>query len=197
MEVILTSEVLGLGDPGEVVQVKNGYGRNYLIPQGMALEATKKNIKVVESEKKRILAGQNREAEKVRKEANKLAGVQVKVTARAGEGGKLFGSVTNMQIAAALAEQGHDIDRRRILMPEGPIKRLGNFTLRVKLHAQVLVDIELEVVADPNSIFQAPPPPVEAPAAEAAAEETEATEPEAEAETEDETEAAPEDEPKE
>ncbi len=197
MEVILTSEVVGLGDPGEVVQVKNGYGRNYLIPQGMALEATKKNIKVVEFEKKRIMAGQDREAEKVRKEANKLAGGQVKVTARAGEGGKLFGSVTNMQIAAALAEQGHDIDRRRILMPEGSIKRLGNFTLRVKLHAQVLVDIELEVVADPNSIFQAPPPPVETPAAEAAAEETEATEPEAEAETEDETEAAPEDEPKE
>ncbi len=194
MKVILTSEVLGLGDPGEVVQVKNGYGRNYLIPQGLALEATKKNIKVVEAEKKRILAAQVREAEKVKSEADQLAGAKVSVMARAGEGGKLYGSVTNMQIAAALAEQGHDIDRRRILMPEGPIKRLGEFTLQVKLHAQVLVDIELEVVADPDSIVPAKPEPEEAPEAEAAAEETEA---EVEAEASEEPEAAPKDEPKE
>ncbi|BEQ14859.1 50S ribosomal protein L9 [Desulfoferula mesophila] len=148
MKIILTQEVLGLGDPGEVVQVKNGYGRNYLIPQGMALMATNKNIKTLAAERQRIEAGQAREAEKVKAEAATLAGVQVKVEARAGEGGKLYGSVTNMQIAEALAALGFDIDRRRIIMAEGPIKKLGTYTLPVKLHPQVVVDIELEVAPD-------------------------------------------------
>ncbi|MEW5914128.1 MAG: 50S ribosomal protein L9 [Thermodesulfobacteriota bacterium] len=163
MKVILTNEVLGLGDPGDVVNVKTGYGRNYLIPQGLALEATHKNVKAVEADKKRIALTQAREAERVRGEAGKLAGVKVTVLARAGEGGRLYGSVTNKQIAAALAEQGHDIDRRRIIM-EGPIKQLGEFTLKVKLHPQVVVDIELKVLpeAEPEAAAAAPAPAQEA-----------------------------------
>jgi len=148
MKVILTQEVLGLGDPGEVVQVKNGYGRNYLIPQGLALMATNKNIKTLEAERQRIEAAASREADKVKGEADKLAGLKVEITARAGEGGKLYGSVTNMQIAAAMAELGYDIDRRRIIMEEGPLKALGSYTLPVKLHPQVVVEIEVAVLSE-------------------------------------------------
>jgi large subunit ribosomal protein L9 len=148
MKIILTQEVLGLGDPGEVVQVKNGYGRNYLIPQGLALMATNKNIKTLEAERQRIEAATDRQADKVRGEADKLAGLKVEILARSGEGGKLYGSVTNMQIAAALAEMGYDIDRRRIIMEGGPIKALGSHEVSIKLHPQVVVDIEVEVISD-------------------------------------------------
>lgn len=194
MKVILTNEVLGLGDPGEVVQVKNGYGRNYLIPQGLALEATHKNIKALEVEMKRIAASQAREVDKVKSESQKLAGTRVSVTARAGEAGKLYGSVTSMQVAAALAELGFDIDRRRILM-DGPIKKLGQFTLQVKLHPQVVIDIELEVVPEAGSGPENPPPPEQAQAPPEAAGDTAEPAPEAEAPSQ--TEAAAEEQPKE
>ncbi len=177
MKVILTQEVLGLGDPGEVVQVKNGYGRNYLIPKGMALMATNKNIKALEAERQRIEAAAARQADKVKGEADKLAGTKLEITARAGEGGKLYGSVTNMQIAAALAELGFDIDRRRIIMEQGPIKALGSYTLPVKLHPQVVVDIELEVVAEGGEEPPAAEAAPEEEAQEAAGETGEASEP--------------------
>ncbi|KMY66691.1 hypothetical protein AAU61_16425 [Desulfocarbo indianensis] len=148
MKVILTQEVLGLGDPGEVVTVKNGYGRNYLVPRGLAIEATNKNIKTVEAERQRISIKAAREAGKVADEAGKLKGVGVTILARAGESGKLYGSVTNMDIAAALAEQGFDIDRRRIILDEGPLKKLGAHTIPVKLHPQVVVDIQVIVEAE-------------------------------------------------
>ena len=169
MKVILTQEVLGLGDPGEVVQVKNGYGRNYLVPQGLALMATNKNIKAMTAERLRIEAAQSREAEKVKAEAATLAGVKVRIEARSGEGGKLYGSVTNMQIAEALAAQGFEIDRRRIIMAEGPIKKLGAYTLPVKLHPQVVIDIELEVYPEAGQAEEAAP---KAEAEQAVAEET-------------------------
>ena len=173
MKVILTQEVLGLGDPGEVVQVKNGYGRNFLIPQGMALMATNKNIKTLEAERQRIEAAAARQADKVKGEADKLAGLIVEINARSGEGGKLYGSVTNMQIAASMAELGYDIDRRRIIMEQGPIKALGSYTLPVKLHPQVVVDIEVRVLPEggeePEAVQAAPEAqaPVEAEAQEA------------------------------
>lgn len=148
MKVILTQEVLGLGDPGEVVTVKNGYGRNYLVPRGLAIEATKKNIKTVEAERERISIKAARDAGKVADEAAKLKGRAVTIKARAGESGKLYGSVTNMDIAAALAETGFDIDRRRIILAEGPLKSLGEHTIPVKLHPQVVVDIQVTVEAE-------------------------------------------------
>lgn len=168
MKVILTKEVLGLGDPGEVVEVKNGYARNYLVPQGMAMMATKKNMVAVEAERKRILAIQAKEAERVATEAAALKDIAVTIVTRAGEGGKLYGSVTNMDIAKALADAGREVDRRRILL-EAPIKRLGEYAVKVKLHPQVVV--EITVVVEPQA--------GEAPAAEAAepqAEETSAEE---------------------
>ena len=191
MKVILTQEVLGLGDPGEVVTVKNGYGRNYLVPRGLAIEATKKNIKAVEAERQRISIKAAREADKVTGEADKLKGVAVTLTARAGEGGKLYGSVTNMDIAAALAEQGFDIDRRRIILAEGPLKSLGEHTIPVKLHPQVVVDIKVTVEAEYTEEELAKAAAQERAAAEAAAseEETEAEEAVAEEPAEEEAQA--------
>ncbi len=148
MKVILTQEVLGLGDPGEVVTVKSGYGRNYLVPRGLAIEATKKNVKTVEAERQRISIKAAREADKVADEAAGLKGTTVNILARAGESGKLYGSVTNMDIAAALAEMGFVIDRRRIILAEGTLKRLGAHTVPVKLHPQVVVDIQ--VIVEPE-----------------------------------------------
>jgi large subunit ribosomal protein L9 len=146
MKVILTKEVLSLGDPGEVVTVKDGYGRNYLVPQRMAIVATKKNVAVVAAEQKRIAGQQAREAERIKGEADGLAGFTVTIAARAGEGGKLYGSVTNMDVAEALAEAGQPIDRRRVLL-ESPLKRLGTYPVKVKLHPQVVV--EVKVVVEP------------------------------------------------
>ena len=155
MQVILTTEVLGLGDPGEVVNVKNGYGRNYLIPQGMAIEATKKNIAQVEEARVRIAAQTAKEAEKVKSEADKLAGVALSIKVKTGEGGKLYGSVTNMDIAKLLAEQGYDIDRRRIIL-ETPIKQVGQCGFKVKLHPQVSVDLGILVEAEEPEAAQEP-----------------------------------------
>jgi len=188
MKVILTQEVLGLGDPGDVVNVKNGYGRNYLLPRGMALQATKKNLAMIEAERRRIAATQAREAEKVKDEADALAGTEVTIEARAGETGKLYGSVTNMDVAAALAQAGFDIDRRRILM-DAPIKSLGQHLLKVKLHPQVVVEITVNVISN-----QPEPEESETPAeetqAESAPEAAETDEAQAEAPAQDE--AAPE-----
>jgi len=162
MQVILIKEVLGLGDPGEIVKVKPGYGRNYLIPQGMAIEATKNNLAMIEAEQKRIQKRLAAEAEKMRSESQRLKEISLTIKAKAGETGKLYGSVTNMDLAKALAEQGVEIDRRRIIL-EAPIKSLGEHPFRIKLHPHVVVD--MVVTVEPDS-----PPPVEKPAEEAAAE---------------------------
>ncbi|KIX14855.1 50S ribosomal protein L9 [Dethiosulfatarculus sandiegensis] len=175
MKVILTKEVLGLGDPGQVVTVKNGYGRNYLVPQGFALEANKKNVALVEAEKARIEARLAREAELVRGEAKKLAGLKINIKAKTGEAGKLYGSVTNMDLAKEMAAQGFEVDRRRILLT-APIKEVGEFTVQVKLHPQVIEAISVTVESEnpPEEVK----PAKEAPAEEAveAAEEAEAPE---------------------
>jgi large subunit ribosomal protein L9 len=185
MQVILTTEVLGLGDPGEIVTVKNGYGRNYLVPRGLAIEATKKNIKEVEAQRQAIEARAARQADQVKSEADSVQGLELTIQAKAGESGKLYGSVTNMDIAAALAELGHDIDRRRIIMEEGPLKSLGEHTVPIKLHPQVVVEITVRVEPEPGSPAAQPAEPEEAPGAEAeGAETSEAAEPEAEAQTE-------------
>lgn len=146
MQVILKKEVLGLGDPGELVEVRRGYARNYLVPQGLALEATKNNMATLDAERKRILAQQAKEAQIVRAEAAGLSGVSVTIQVRAGETGKLYGSVSTKEIAAALAEAGHEIDRRRIVL-ENPLKELGRYPVKVKLHPQVVVEINVTVEA--------------------------------------------------
>lgn len=167
MKVILTKEVLGLGDPGEVVEVKSGYARNYLVPQGMAMMATKKNVAAVEAEKQRIAAALAKEIERVQGEAAALKSLSVTISAKAGEGGKLYGSVTNMDIAKALADAGREVDRRRILL-EAPIKRLGEHPVKVKLHPQVVVEVKVVVEASepPAEAAPAPAPAAAAPEAD-------------------------------
>jgi large subunit ribosomal protein L9 len=116
------------------------------VPQGMAITATKKNVAAVDAERKRILMLQEREAARVQQEADKLKGVTVTIMAKAGEGGKLYGSVTNMDIAKALADGGLEVDRRRVLL-EQPIKRTGSYPIKVKLHPQVVVEVTVVVEA--------------------------------------------------
>ena len=146
VEVILTEDISTLGHAGQVVQVRPGYARNYLIPQGKALLATKGRVRELEH-KKRVIE------EKIRKEltgyeavARRLADVELEFQVLAGEEGKLFGSVTNADVAARLAEQGIELDRRKIELHE-PIKQLGEYELTVRLHRDVSAPIRVKVVA--------------------------------------------------
>jgi large subunit ribosomal protein L9 len=143
MKVILTKDVLGLGDAGEIVQVKNGYARNYLVPKAMAIAANKDNVAQVEAEKKRIQAQQAKLAGEMQALGKAISSLALKLTARAGDAGKLYGSVTNMDVAALLASLGHEIDRRRIIMD--PIKKLGAHKIKVKLHPTVTLDLTVLV----------------------------------------------------
>ena len=147
MQVILRDRIENLGNAGDVVDVKPGYGRNYLIPKGLAYEASAANVRRMEAER----AAQGRkEAEtlgEARKQASALEGVSLTFNARAGQEGKLFGSITNGDIADKLAEQGVTIDRRQIELDE-PIKSLGVHSVPVRLHSQVRPEIKVWVIAE-------------------------------------------------
>lgn len=148
MQVILLEKVANLGDLGEVVKVRDGFARNYLIPQGKAKRATPANM--AEFEKRRV------DLEKVQAEAlvkaqekgAKLDGTTVQITQKAGVDGKLFGSVTNYDIAEALAKQGFEVHKAEIRMPQGPIKMVGEHPIKIALHTDVLVAINVSVLAE-------------------------------------------------
>lgn len=144
MKLILRADVDALGSLGEIVTVKSGYGRNYLIPQGLAMPASEANLKQFELEKRKL----QEMADNLRTQAeglrDRLAEVEVKITVRVGEGDKLYGSVTAVNIAEALAELGFDIDRRKILLPD-PIRALGEFDIEIKLHPEVRGEVKLVV----------------------------------------------------
>jgi large subunit ribosomal protein L9 len=146
MKLILTQEVTGLGAPGDVVEVKDGYGRNYLIPRGLGLRWTKGGEKTIESIKKA------RDSRAVRDEAHaaevkaKLEGSTFQVKVRAGEGGRLFGAVTTADIASAIVEAGAEVDKRTIVVAN-PIKSLGAHTVTVKVHDEVEAKVSLNVVS--------------------------------------------------
>jgi large subunit ribosomal protein L9 len=148
MEIILKQDVKGLGYKHDLVKVKNGYARNFLIPQGIATLAT-------DSAKKQhaeTLKQRSFKEEKLRTEAasnaEKLAGVSVKVGAKAGENGKIFGSVTNIQLADALNKAGYNIERKNIEIAGDGIKQLGSYTAKVRLYKEVMATINFEVVAE-------------------------------------------------
>jgi large subunit ribosomal protein L9 len=146
MKLILTQEVTGLGAPGDVVEVKDGYGRNYLIPRGLGTAWTRGGEKTIESIKKardaRSVRDEDHAAEvKARLEASTFA-----VTVRAGEGGRLFGAVTPADIAEAITEGGGEVDKRTIVV-RNPIKSLGTHTVTVKVHDDVEAQVNLNVVA--------------------------------------------------
>ena len=146
MEVILRQAVENLGKPGEVVKVKNGYARNYLLPHGLAYEATPGNLKRIQQERDRLEAAEGQRRMTAQELATKLEQVSLTFSARVGEEGKLFGSVTSMDIAEAAKAQGVVIDKRKIVLEE-PIKRLGDFTITVKLHADITADFKVSVIA--------------------------------------------------
>jgi len=147
MEVILREDVKSLGKAGEMVRVKPGYARNYLLPHGLAYEATEGNKKRIAAETR--ARGIRHEAERAEAEraAAELSGITITLTGKAGEEGKLFGSITAQDIAAALAAQGHQVDRRRIEL-EHPIKALGSHTVGVRVHPEVHAEVRVSVVAE-------------------------------------------------
>ncbi|CAN5863095.1 50S ribosomal protein L9 [soil metagenome] len=145
MEIILRQAVESLGHPGDVVTVKNGYARNYLLPRGFAFEATPGNLKRINAERSRLVAAENERRDGASDLAKKLEEVQLTFSARVGEEGKLFGSVTSSDIAEQLAAQGFNIEKRLIDLHE-PIKALGVYRVPVKLHADVKPEIRVWVI---------------------------------------------------
>jgi large subunit ribosomal protein L9 len=145
MKVILTDEIRGLGTRGEIVTVKDGYARNFLIPKKLAREATTGNLKSIEQEKKKwaLLAAQ--EKEQAQKAADSVKGMKVTIQKRVGDTGQLFGSVTANEIADALVAKGVQVEKRRIEL-DHPIKSLGVHDVEVRLHRDVTAHIQVEVV---------------------------------------------------
>lgn len=146
MEVILKEDIANLGKIGEVVRVRDGYARNYLLPRGLVLEANKKNMKTFEHHKKIVGDQKQKILRQAQSVGDQLAGVSVTLSMRAGEEGKLFGSVTNIQIEKALKAQGINVDRRKIQLGE-PIKAVGDYDVPVRLSADVTVPLKVSVVA--------------------------------------------------
>lgn len=148
MEVILKQDIKGLGYKDDMVSVANGYGRNYLLPKGMATLATD-SAKKMHAE---ILKQRAFKEEKLRKEAaanaEKLSGVSIKVGAKAGENGKIFGSVTTIQIAEALNKAGYNVERKNIEINDDHIKQLGTYSAKVRLYKDVFATVSFEVVSE-------------------------------------------------
>lgn len=145
--VLLREDVEDLGGRGEIVKVKAGYARNYLLPQGLATLATKGNVKQVEQERAALLRKAAAEKSTAEAQAGQMSDIALQFERRAGERGALFGSVTSMDIAEALRGKGYEIDRRKISLKE-PIKETGNFTVAVKLHREVTLQVPVTVIAE-------------------------------------------------
>jgi large subunit ribosomal protein L9 len=147
MQLILNEEVPNLGGPGDVVKVRAGYARNYLLPRKLAVEANPKNLRAFEHQKGLAMLKREALKNKARGLKERLDALSLTVSARAGEEGKLFGSVTNIDVERALRERGIEIDRRKILLVE-PIKQLGDYTIQIRLEAEVEAGLKLSVVAE-------------------------------------------------
>ncbi len=148
MEVILKQDLKGLGYKNDIVKVKNGYGRNFLIPQRIAVLATESNKKMQAEEIKQSSFKEQKLRNEATAIAAKFADVTVKVGAKAGESGKIFGSVTNIQLADALKKAGYDVERKNIEMNEDAIKALGTYSAKVRLFKEISATINFEVIAE-------------------------------------------------
>ena len=146
MQVILLEKVANLGNLGDVVKVKDGFARNFLIPQGKAKRATEANLKAFESRRAELEKAQADTQAQAR--GAKLDGLTLQIVQKAGVDGRLFGSVTNYDIVEALKAQGHDVERSMIRMPAGPIKQVGDYHLQVQLHTDVLVTVNVSVLGE-------------------------------------------------
>jgi large subunit ribosomal protein L9 len=145
MEVILRQAVENLGKPGDVVKVSNGYARNYLLPHGLAFEATPGNLKRIQQERNRLDAAENERKGAAQTLADKLEQVSLTFSARVGEEGKLFGSVTAADIAQQLETQGFHIEKRQVDLHD-PIKALGVYRIPIRLHAEVKPEVRVWVI---------------------------------------------------
>jgi len=147
MQVILREDIEKLGKIGDLVKVKDGYGRNYLLPMKKAIAATPKNLKAMEHARKMVSDRLRKLKKEAAADADNIKALSLTIKAKTGEEGKLFGSVTSMDIAEAAKAQGVVIDKRKIVLDE-PIKRLGEFTITVKLPADVTAELKVTVVAE-------------------------------------------------
>jgi large subunit ribosomal protein L9 len=148
MQIILMEKVINLGQLGDVVNVKNGYARNYLIPQGKAKRATTANMAEFEVRRAEIEAADKAKLADAQARGEKLAGLTVQVSQKAGVDGRLFGSVTNADIATALAAMGFEVDKAQVRMAEGHLKNVGDHAVSVQLHTDVAVDITVSVLGE-------------------------------------------------
>lgn len=148
MEVILKEDIQNLGHKNDIVTVKNGYGRNYLIPKGLAIIATPSAKKMHEENIRQRAHKEEKIKNEAQETAKKLEKVSLSIGAKTSSTGKIFGSVNTIQLAEALKEKGYEIDRKNISIPEDQIKEVGKYTATIKLHKEVSADIEFEIVAE-------------------------------------------------
>jgi large subunit ribosomal protein L9 len=148
MQIILLEKVVNLGNLGEVVKVKDGYARNFLIPSGQARRATDTAIKEFEVRRAELEKAANDKLVAAQSQGEKLNGTTVKLTQKAGVDGRLFGSVSNFDIAEELVKAGYQVNKSQIRMPKGPIKIVGDSTVSVALHTDVLVDVTISVYGE-------------------------------------------------
>ncbi|HXI22376.1 MAG TPA: 50S ribosomal protein L9 [Pyrinomonadaceae bacterium] len=146
-QVLLREDIDNLGARGEIVRVKAGYARNYLLPRNLAVEATANNVRQIEGEKAALAKREAKERSTAELQASQLQKLTLKFERKVGEAGVLYGSVTSMDIAHELKEQGYEIDRRKIVLRE-PIKRFGNYNVPVRLHRDVTLELPINVLGE-------------------------------------------------
>lgn len=148
MEIILKQDVQNLGFKDDIVNVRNGYGRNYLIPQGFAILATPSAKKVLAENLKQRAHKEQHVINEAKKVAQALAALEIKIAAKVGSGDKLFGSINSADLAQELAKAGHEIDKKYIVIAGNTLKRAGKYNASVRLHREVTVDLPFEIVAE-------------------------------------------------
>jgi len=148
MQIILLEKIANVGNLGDVVKVKNGFARNFLIPQGKAKRATPENLKAIEAKRSELEAAANAKLNAAQAMAEKIEGTNIRITQKAGVDGRLFGSVTNVDVVDALKAQGIEIEKAMVRMPEGPLKHVGEFPLTIAPHTDVVAHISVTVVGD-------------------------------------------------
>ena len=148
MQVILLEKVVNLGNLGDVVKVKDGFARNFLLPQGKAKRATEANLKAFEVRRAELEKAQADLLAKAQERGAKIEGLTLQIVQKAGVDGRLFGSVTNYDIVEALKAQGHEVERAMVRMPAGPIKQVGEYPIQLELHADVVATVRVSVLGE-------------------------------------------------
>ncbi len=148
MQVILMEKIVNLGGLGDVVKVKDGYARNFLIPQGKAKRATAANLAEFEKRRAELEAAQNASLAAAQEKGAKLDGMMIQITQKAGVDGRLFGSVTSIDIVEAIKAQGVEIERAMVRLPQGPLKQVGDYEIAIALHSDVVVHVKVSVLGE-------------------------------------------------